>query len=69
MLAGLKTEVAFLKECEKELKEHSRIDISYFELKRKVKKESEIEVKCIVVCAIESKAEELDAKLRRLISD
>ena len=38
MLAGQKTEVAYLKEYEKELQEYSSIEISYFELKKKVEK-------------------------------
>jgi len=69
MLAGPKTEVAYLKEYEKELQEYSSIEISYFELKKKVEKEGDIEARCIVVYAIEEKAEELDLKLRNLVTD
>ena len=38
MLAGPKTEVAYLKECKKELQEYSNVEISFFELKRRLKK-------------------------------
>ena len=63
MLAGPKIEVASLKEYEKELQEYSRIGISYFEIKKKVEKEGDVEARCIVVYAIEEKAEEMDLKL------
>ena len=69
MLAGPKTEVAYLKEYEKELQEYSSIDISYFELKKKVEKEGDIEARCIIVYTIKEKAEELDLKLRNLVTD
>ena len=69
ILAGPKMEVAYLKEYEKELQEYSSIEISYFELKKKVEKEGDIDARCIVVYAIEEKAEELDLKLRNLVTD
>ena len=69
MLAGPKTEVASLKEYEKELQEYSGIGISYFEIKKKVEKEGDVEARCIVVYAIEEKAEEMDLKLRKLVND
>jgi len=69
MLAGLKTEVASLKEYEKELQEYSGIGISYFEIKKKVEKEGDVEARSIVVYAIEEKAEEMDLKLRKLVND
>ena len=69
MLVGPKTEVAYLKEYEKELVEYSNVDLRFFELKKKIKKEGEIEARCIVVYAIEEKAEQLDMPLRQLVTN
>jgi len=69
ILVGPKTDVASLKEYEEELKEYCHTDLSFFELKKKMEKEGDIEARCIVVYAIKEKAEELDLKLRNLVSD
>jgi len=58
-----------LKEYENELVEYCETDISYFELKKKVEKEGNTSAKCIVVYAVESKAEEIDSKLRLLVNN
>ena len=52
-----------MKEYEKELVEYCDRDISYFEIKRKVEKEGNTSAKCLVVCAVESIAEEINSKL------
>jgi len=61
--------VASLKEYEKELEEYCETDLSYFELKKKVEKEGNSSASCIVVYAVESKAEEIDSKLRLLVNN
>ena len=58
VLLGLKTDFASLKACKEELKEHRKTDSSYFEFKKKVEREREIEAQCTVVQAIDTKAEE-----------
>ena len=45
------------------------MDSKFFELKKKIKKEGDTEARCIVVYAIEEKAEELDSKLRNLVTN
>ena len=69
MLVGPKPEVASLKEYETELSEYSKIDLDYFELKKKTEKEGEIEAKFIVVYAIEEVAEKFDMALRKMVSE
>ena len=63
ILLGPRAEVASLKEYKNKLVEYCEIDISYFELKKKVEKEGDTSAKYIVVYAVESKAEEMDLKL------
>ena len=64
MLVGPKTEVANLKEYEQEVEEYSKINLDYFELKKKKEKEGDIEARCIVVYAVENVAEKMDSVLR-----
>jgi len=60
---------ASLKEYEKELVEYYKTDLSIFELKKKIEREGNTIAKSIVVYTIESKAEEMDLKLRQLVND
>ena len=69
ILVGPRTEVAYLKEYEKELSEYSKIDIDYFELKKKMEKEGDVEAKCIVVYAVDDVAEQFDLALRNMVSE
>ena len=69
MLVGPKTEVANLKEYEQEVEEYSKINLDYFELKKKKEKEGDIEARCIVVYAVENVAEKMDLALRQMVSN
>jgi len=69
MLVGPKTEVANLKEYEQEVEEYSKINLDYFELKKKKEKEGDIEARCIVVYAVENVAEKMDLVLRQMVSN
>ena len=64
MLVRLKPNAISLKGHKAKLLEHSKMNLSSFELKKKTKKERGIEAKSVAVHAIEDKAEELDMKLR-----
>lgn len=66
ILLGLRTEVASLKEYEEESQEYYQMDLSIFELKKKIEKEGRIASKCAEVHAIDAKAEKMDSKLRKL---
>ena len=66
ILLGPKLDVVLLKEYEEELKEYCQIELSVFELKKKLEKEGDKEVRCVVVYTIDTKAEEIDLKLRKL---
>ena len=56
-----------MKEYENELVEYCEKGISYFEIKRKVEREGKTSGKCLVVCAIESIAEDINSKLCLLV--
>ena len=62
-------EAVSLKEYEKELVEYYKTDLSIFELKKKIEREGDKTAKSIIVYAVESKAEEMDLKLRQLVND
>jgi len=69
MLVEPKPDVAYLKEYENELADYSKISLDYFELKKKMEKEGDVNAKCIVVYAIEEVAEKFDMALRNTVSD
>ena len=69
ILVGPRPSVAYLNEHEKELAEHSGIDLDYFELKKKKEKEGDIEAQCIVVYAVDEAAESFDLALRNMVSE
>ena len=66
-LVGPKPEVVFLKEYKNELAKCDKIDLDYFELKKKTEKERDVEAKCVVVHAVEQVAEKFDMALRNVV--
>ena len=66
LLLGPKVDKASLKDYEEELQESYDISLDDFELRKKTEKEGVTEALCIVIYAVESKAELIDSKLREM---
>ena len=67
LLLGPKVDKASLKAYEEELRDVHKISLNDFELRKKIEKEKETEAFCIVIYAVESKAEMIDSKLREMV--
>ena len=66
LLLGPKVDKASLKDYKEELQESYDISLDDFELRKKTEKEGVTEALCIVIYTVESKAEQIDSKLREM---